>query len=459
MPVRTEASPIPIAISIVERMLHAMRAAAMTGRTISAAISRMPTTRIESAIVTAASAAVSALRAATGSPATRAPSSSTTTATSGAVEQRDQRERGGAERRDHDEVGARHRQDRAEQELEEVDVERARGRHEHDAARDPRVEDERERLVARRPAPGAQSLDRERAGDGDDERRQHERQVEQVADRDAGEGDVADPVADQAQPALHEEEADGRREQSDDDARAEREPHELEVKHGRATGRARHRAGPKEARRRRCARARARSVPRSARPRRTRARRTGSSCRARVPSRCSSAATASCASTSTPVVGSSSASSSGSPASAFAMNARCCWPPESVVRRAVRLRAQPDALDRIARRRRGRRGAAARAGASARRARRRPARAPSAARRSPSAHAAAEISAPLQQSTCTRPVVGCSSPRISRSSVVLPPPFGPAIATNSPRSYLEVDVSQHRHAVRVRERDVFESKR
>jgi hypothetical protein len=83
MPVRTEASPIAIPIAIVDRRLQATRAAAMTGRTISAAISRIPTTRIESAIVTAASAAVSALSGATGRPATRAPSSSTTTATSG----------------------------------------------------------------------------------------------------------------------------------------------------------------------------------------------------------------------------------------------------------------------------------------------------------------------------------------------------------------------------------------
>ena len=41
----------------------------------------------------------------------------------------------------------------------------------------------------------------------------------------------------------------------------------------------------------------------------------------------------SCASTSTPVVGSSSTSSSGSAARAFAMKARCCWPPERVDRR------------------------------------------------------------------------------------------------------------------------------
>ena len=82
IPASTDARPIAIAMSIVERMLHAMRDAAITGRTINAAISKIPTTRIDTAIVTAASAAVSAFSHGTGSPATRALSSSTTTATS-----------------------------------------------------------------------------------------------------------------------------------------------------------------------------------------------------------------------------------------------------------------------------------------------------------------------------------------------------------------------------------------
>ena len=72
-----------------------------------------------------------------------------------------------------------------------------------------------------------------------DQRGQHRREPEQVAGRDAGERDVADPVSDQAELPLDEEEADRGREQADDRARGEREPHELEVKHGRATGRAR----------------------------------------------------------------------------------------------------------------------------------------------------------------------------------------------------------------------------
>ena len=61
-------------------MLHATRPAALTGRTMRAATRRIPTTRIESAIVTAASAARAMLREPMGTPATRAPSSSTMTA-------------------------------------------------------------------------------------------------------------------------------------------------------------------------------------------------------------------------------------------------------------------------------------------------------------------------------------------------------------------------------------------
>ena len=95
----------------------------------------------------------------------------------------------------------------------------------------PGVEDERERLVAGCAAAGAQPLDRQRADHGCDERRQHRRDAEQVAERDAGERDVPEAVADQRGLPLDEEEADGRREQPDDRARREREAHELEVKH------------------------------------------------------------------------------------------------------------------------------------------------------------------------------------------------------------------------------------
>ena len=52
------------------------------------------------------------------------------------------------------------------------------------------------------------------------------------------------------------------------------------------------------------------------------------------------------------------------------------------------------------------------------------------------------------------PDVGRSSPSASRISVVLPPPFGPAIATNSPASTERLDVLEHGPAAVVGERDV-----
>ena len=173
------------------------------------------------------------------------------------------------------------------------------------------------------------------------------RDVEEDPRRDAGERDVADPVADERLPPLHEEEPDRRSEHSDDRARAEREAHELTLEHGRATGRARRPEGRAASRRRRSCDGRARAARRSARPHRTRARRTGSSPRARSEAGERSAASDSCDSTSTPVVGSSSTRSDGSPASAFAMNARCCMPPESVRSGASATVVEPDAFDRL----------------------------------------------------------------------------------------------------------------
>ena len=162
----------------------------------------------------------------------------------------DRRERAEPEHEHRPEIVARDGEDRAEQELEEVDVEGARARDEHDPRGDAGVEDERQRLVARGAAPRAQPLDRERPDDRGDERGQHGRDPEQVAERDSGEGDVPEAVADQRRLALDEEEADGRGEQADDGARREREPHELEVKHrdvrgrGGGTGRATRPAEP-----------------------------------------------------------------------------------------------------------------------------------------------------------------------------------------------------------------------
>ena len=194
--------------------------------------------RIETPIVSAASIETSAFSSGTGRPATRAPSSSSATATSARISTRDREQRAQPEHGDHDEVAARDGQDRAEQVREQIRVQRACRRDEHDAAGDARVEDDRERLVAGGAPARAQPLDPRGADQRGDERRPHRRDAEQVAGRDAGERDVTDAVADQAHLTLHEEEADRRREHADDRARGEREPHELEIKHGRATGRA-----------------------------------------------------------------------------------------------------------------------------------------------------------------------------------------------------------------------------
>ena len=77
----TEPSPNAIDNANVDRRLQATRFAAITGSTISAAIRRMPTIRIETATVSAASTATTTLSRVTGTPATRLPSSSSTVAT------------------------------------------------------------------------------------------------------------------------------------------------------------------------------------------------------------------------------------------------------------------------------------------------------------------------------------------------------------------------------------------
>ena len=70
----------------------------------------------------------------------------------------------------------------------------------------------------RRPQP----LDRNGADDGRDERGADGRDAQEVARRDVCESDLPDPFADQAHPALDEDEADRGREQTDDRARRER---------------------------------------------------------------------------------------------------------------------------------------------------------------------------------------------------------------------------------------------
>ena len=123
------------------------------------------------------------------------------------------------------------------------------------------------------------------------------------------------------------------------------------------------------------------------------------------------------------------------------MNARCCWPPESARSRRRAQRAQPDALERLVDRvavvttqpavRVQRRASGLDDVTHGRRrmqADLRPLREVADAR--PVAEAA-RAGSPYSS---TAPCVGRSSPSAIRSNVVLPPPFGPAIATNSPCS-------------------------
>ena len=148
-----------------------------------------------------------------------------------AIQECDRGERKAAEHEHDPEVATRDGQDRAEEELEEADVEPVRARDQHDAKGDAGVEDERERLIAARPAPRAQPLDRECADDGEAERCQHGRDAEQVAGGDPGERDVAEAVADERLAPFDEEEPDRGGEDADDDADGEGEAHELELEH------------------------------------------------------------------------------------------------------------------------------------------------------------------------------------------------------------------------------------
>ena len=76
------------------------------------------------------------------------------------VQEPDGCEAEGPEPRDERDVAPRDREDRAEEVLVEADVERARRGDEDDPERDPRVEDERERLVRAAP-PRDRHLDRD----------------------------------------------------------------------------------------------------------------------------------------------------------------------------------------------------------------------------------------------------------------------------------------------------------
>ena len=58
-----------------------------------------------------------------------------------------------------------------------------------------------------------------------------------------------------------------------------------------------------------------------------------------------------------------------------------------------------------------------------------------------------------------RPAVGCSRPSASRSSVVLPPPFGPGDRHELALLDAQVDAGEHGPAARVGEVDAVELER
>ena len=110
---------------------------------------------------------------------------------------------------------------------EEVDVQRTGRGGEHDPEGEPRIEEERERLIAHGLSPGAQPFDADRAGNGRNERGQDRGDAEQVAGGNSGERGVPDSVPDEAHVPLHQKEPHGRRQEADDGPRGEREAHEL----------------------------------------------------------------------------------------------------------------------------------------------------------------------------------------------------------------------------------------
>ena len=212
-------------------MLQAIRCAAITGSTISAAISRIPTILIEIATVRAASTATVMFISQTRTPTTRLPSASRTDPTRPRYEDRDRRQTRGPEDEHNPEIAPGHGEDRSEEELEQVHIEPTCTRDEHDPERDAGVEDQCERLIAAAATAPAQPLDRERADERKHERAEDRRDAEEVSSRDAGEREVPEPVADERCLALDEEEADRGREEPDDSADRKGDLHELEPQH------------------------------------------------------------------------------------------------------------------------------------------------------------------------------------------------------------------------------------
>ena len=149
-------------------------------------------------------------------------------------------------------------------------------------------------------------------------------------------------------------------------------------------------------------------------------------------------------------------SARGACTSARAIATRCNWPPDSVCGRRVAQAGQARPR-RAAARTRAVVVAAAAAAAAARRsaprsgaaARGRPGtRSRGRARRSSACSRLAHAPSTSSPSSRTRPASSVSSPAMQFSSVDLPTPDSPRMATNSPGATLEVDAREHRRARR-----------
>ena len=102
-----------------------------------------------------------------------------------------------------------------------------RARQQHHPGGDAAVEEDGERDVGAGAAARADQLDGDRADDRDDERGEDRRGLGEHPDRHAGQRDVAEAVADECQPTLHEVHADRRGGRADEDRRDEGPHHEV----------------------------------------------------------------------------------------------------------------------------------------------------------------------------------------------------------------------------------------
>src|SRR5690606_28052108 len=337
------------------------------------------------------------------------------------------------------------------------------GGQEH-AAGDAAVEHHRQRHVSGGPPPVPDELDQDRAGGRRRHREQHRGAGREQGGAHAGEGHVPEAVTDQGQPPLDQVGAQGRRGRTGDERGQQRVLHER-VRED-VGGAYRGRTPPFHGRPARCgACGWTWSCPGSAwcptgggtgptcrtRPAwSTTARSTSGSSgpsswatsttvppRATYPRRV--VANAAWLAASTPDVGSSRTSRSGSPARARAMSTRCCWPPDRVATGSRSRSVSPTAASAAATARRS----SWRAGRNGRRRASRPA-----ATTSPTV-AGTPPAAPTRCGTnpircrCRNRVTGTPnsaarpdrsgiSPSAALTSVDLPEPLSPRIATTSP---------------------------